>query len=280
VKLTEETYYGREAAQKWMSVSQFKAFQKCQAAALAEIQGNYERPMTTALLVGQYVDTKLEGPEAFEAFQLEHPEIFKKDGSPKADFVQAERIYQRIKEDRLMEQLLSGQKQVILTGEINGVPFRGKLDSLLSPEECDTIIKEFPSAGEAIGGPFGSVGAIVDGKVMRDFMPVWSDTEGRKAHWIDAWGYQFQGAVYQHLEGGHKPFVIAGASKESSPDLTALYIPQPELDAALRIVEDMAPVYQEIKEGKREPEACGRCEWCRRQKVLTKIRNYKEDLPC
>lgn len=280
MRLTEQTYYGKEAAQKWMSVSQFKAFQKCQAAALAELQGKYERPVTTALLVGQYVDSRLEGPEAFEAFKQENPSIFKKDGSPKAEFLHAERIYQRIKEDRLMSLLLSGQKQVIVTGKIAGVPFRGKMDSLLSPEECEAIISEFPGAEEAIGGPFGAVGAIVDGKVMKDFAPVWSESEGRKVHWALSWMYQLQGSVYQYLAGGQKPFVIAGASKEASPDLTAIYIPQSELDAALRIVEEYAPIYQEIKDGKREPESCGRCEWCRQQKVITRIRNFKEDVPC
>ena len=275
MKLTEQTYYGREAAQKYMSVSQFKAFQKCEAAALAEARGEYVRPETTALLVGSYVDAKLDGPEAFEAFKSEHPEIFKRDGTLKADFVQADVIYKRIVSDRLMSLLLSGKKQVIVTGKIAGVPFRGKMDSLLDADICKTIMVDFPSTVEVLGGPF-TTGAIVDGKVMRGFDPVWSDSEGRKLNWVDAWGYVLQGAVYQKLEGGHKPFIIAAASKEDDPDLTALYIPQAELDAALRIVEENAPVYQEIKMGKREPIRCEHCEWCRRTKKITGIRNYKE----
>lgn len=275
MKLTEQTYYGREAAQKYMSVSQFKAFQKCEAAALAEIRGEYVRPETTALLVGSYVDAKLDGPEAFEAFKTEHPEIFKRDGTLKADFAQADVIYERIVSDRLMSLLLSGKKQVIVTGKIAGVPFRGKMDSLLDADICKTIMTEFPGTAEVLGGPF-TTGAIVDGKVMRGFDPVWSDSEGRKLNWVDAWGYVLQGAVYQKLEKGHKPFIIAAASKEDDPDLTALYIPQAELDAALRIVEVNAPVYQEIKMGKREPIRCEHCEYCRRTKKITGIRNYKE----
>lgn len=281
MKLTEQTYYGREAAQKWMSVSQFKAFQRCESAAMAEIRGDYKRS-STALTVGLYVDAKLEGEgsEAFAAFQLEHPEIFKKDGTLKADFVMAERVYQKIINDELMRLLLSGERQTILQGTIAGVPFRGKTDSMLSPEQCEAIIERFPSTREVLGGPFGSVGAIVDGKVMRDFQPIWSDSEGRKVPWVQKWGYVLQAAVYQYLEGGHKPFIIAGASKESVPDLTALYIPQSDMDAALRVVEEQAPIYQEIKEGKRMPESCGQCEWCRSRKVITTIRNYKEDFPC
>lgn len=275
MKLTEATYYSREAAQKWMSASQFKAFMKCESAALAEIRGEYVRPASTALLVGSYVDSKLEGPESFEAFQTEHPEIFKKDGSLKADYVQAEEIYQRIISDRLMSLLLSGKKQVIVKGRIAGVPFKGKIDSLLDVNTCKVIMDEFPETRNALGHIF-CTGAIVDGKVMKDFSPVWSEQEGRKLHWIDAWGYPIQAAIYQKLDGGHKAFVLAAASKESGTDLVANYIPQTELDAALRVVETFAPIYQAIKEGKREPTGCGHCEWCRRTKKLTNIVNYKE----
>lgn len=260
---------------QWMSASQFKAFRKCEAAALAEVRGEYVRPTTTALLVGSYVDSKLEGPEAFEAFQVEHPEIFKKDGTLKADYIQAEEIYQRIQSDRLMSLLLSGRKQVIVTGTIAKVPFRGKLDSLLDVETCRTIMEEFPNTVNVLGGPF-CTGAIVDGKVMRDFQPVWSDTEWRKVHWAQAWDYPIQGAIYQHLVKGHKPFILAAATKEDGADLDALHIPQNELDAALQIVKTDAPRYQAIKKGKIEPIGCGQCEWCRRNKVLTTIRNFKE----
>lgn len=275
MKLTEQNYYGREAAQKWMSVSQFKSFMKCEAAALAEVRGEYVRPETTALLVGSYVDAKIEGSEAFEKFVSEHPEMFKKDGSLKADFVQAEEIYQRIQSDRLATLLLSGKHQVIVTGKIAGVPFRGKIDSLDDEELCRTIMREFPDTAEVLGGPF-CTGAIVDGKVMKDFQPVWSDSEGRKVSWVDAWGYPLQGAVYRRLEGHNLPFILLGASKQTAPDLTAEYVTPAELDAALRFVEDRAPRYQKIKQGKIEPTRCENCEYCRKTKRLTYIKNYKE----
>ena len=279
MKLTQENYYGREASMKYMSVSQFKSFLQCEAAALAECKGEYVRPMTTALLVGSYVDARLEGDEAFEAFKAEHPEIFKKDGTPKADFVQAEEIYQRIKSDRLMSLLLSGKHQVIVTGKIARVPWRGKIDSLCDEDLCKVIMAEFPDTAEALGGPF-CTGAIVDGKVMRDFAPVWSDAEGRKLHWIDAWGYHLQGAAYKELirqmTGKTMPFVLAPATKETVTDLDALYVPYQELEAGLRLIEEKAPIFQAIKQGKREPVACGKCDYCKSQKKLTTIKNYKE----
>lgn len=279
MRLTAKNYFGREAAMKFMSVSQFKAFQRCEAAALAEIRGEYIRPETTALLVGSYVDAKLEGKRAFDQFVSEHPEMFKKDGNLKDDFVQADKIYQRIKSDRLLSLLLSGRKQVVVKGVIAGVPFRGKIDSLLTERICQKIMKEFPYTAEVLGGPFCE-GAIVDGKVMRDFEPIWSENEGRKVSWVDSWGYVLQGAAYREMwrqkSGQTLPFILGAASKEEETDLAALYVPSGELDAGLRIIEDNAPIYQEIKEGKREPIRCEGCAYCRSTKKLTTIRNYKE----
>lgn len=279
MRLTAKNYFGREAAQKYMSVSQFKAFQKCEAAALAEVRGEYTRPETTALLVGSYVDAKLEGEKAFKQFVAEHPEMFKKDGNLKADFVQAEKIFERIQSDRLLSLLLSGRKQVVLKGKIAGVPFRGKIDSLLDVEICRTIMEEFPDNVEILGGPFCE-GAIVDGKVMKDFDPIWSDDAGHKISFADFWGYPLQGSAYRELwrqKTGHiLPFILAAATKEDETDINALWVPPGELDAGLRIIEENAPIYQEIKLGKREPIRCESCAYCRSTKKLTTIRNYKE----
>lgn len=48
--LTNENYFSKEADMEYMSVSQFKAFEQCEAAALASVKGEWERPKTTALL--------------------------------------------------------------------------------------------------------------------------------------------------------------------------------------------------------------------------------------
>ena len=49
MKLTNRNYYGKSANQAFMSVSQFKQFQKCEAMALAELSGEYERPKSRAI---------------------------------------------------------------------------------------------------------------------------------------------------------------------------------------------------------------------------------------
>ena len=128
MKLTDSNYYSREASMEFMSVSQFKVFQKCPASALAEIKGKFQREKSTALLVGSYIDSFYEG--TLEEFKKENPEIFKKDGSLKAEYTQAEAIIERTKKDKLFSEYMSGEKQVIMTGEINGVKVKIKVDSL------------------------------------------------------------------------------------------------------------------------------------------------------
>ena len=64
MELNEQNYFSKEANEEYMSVSQYKAFKKCEAAALAEIKGEYERPKTDALLIGSFVDSYFGGTEA------------------------------------------------------------------------------------------------------------------------------------------------------------------------------------------------------------------------
>ena len=113
MKLTAENYFSKEANFAFMSVSQFKSFSKCPAAAMAELTGEFEREETTALLVGSYVDAHFEG--TLKSFAEQHPEIFKRDGTLKAEFSQAEAIIKRIERDKLFMHYLSGEKQVIMT---------------------------------------------------------------------------------------------------------------------------------------------------------------------
>ena len=49
--LNNENYYSPEANQEYMSVSQYKAFMNCEAAAMASISGRYERPTTRAWVI-------------------------------------------------------------------------------------------------------------------------------------------------------------------------------------------------------------------------------------
>lgn len=254
IRLTEENYYTPAANQAYMSASQYKAFLRCEAAALADLRGEIPHETSTAMLVGSYVDAYFSG--TLDEFKRNHVELFKRDGTLKSEYAQADYIIECIKEQPVMMHLMSGDAQRIFTGEIAGVPFKAKLDSYLEGE------------------------AIVDGKVMKDFAPVYVPGEGRLP-WYQAWHYDTQGAIYQELvrqnTGEKLPFILSAATKETEPDLVALNVAQWLLDYELDRVKENAPRFDAIKKGLIEPTRCGKCAYCRRTKVVTIINSEELD---
>ncbi|MDE5854508.1 MAG: PD-(D/E)XK nuclease-like domain-containing protein [Ruminococcus sp.] len=250
--INNANYYSLENAKNFMSASQFKAFLECEAKTVAEINGDFTRDSSTAMLIGSYVDAWFEG--TLDSFKEIHPEIFLKSGGLKADFVQADTIIRRVSSDEQFMKYMSGEKQKIFTGTIENVPFKGKLDSY--------------HAGKC----------IVDLKVMRDFEPIWKN--GRKLPFIEAWGYDIQGAIYQELvyqETGEKlPFIICAVTKEKVPDLTIISIPQERLDYCLELVKANAPHFQDLKYAEIQPERCEKCDYCKLTKKLAGIIDYRD----
>lgn len=252
MNLTNENYFSVEAQMHYMGVSQFKAFEECQAAALAEVTGNYEREITTSLLVGSYVDAYFEG--ALDSFKENNPKLFKRDGTLKSDYLKAEEIIKRIEQDDFFMQYMSGEKQVIMTGEIEGVPIKVKVDSLL-PDK------------------------IVDLKIMKDFQPIYKPEQGR-LNFIEAWRYDLQGAVYQEIVrqniGRKLPFYIAAATKEKETDLAVIEVSPAYLELELENFREKVMLYDAIKKGLIEPKRCEHCDYCKRTKVLKKTISMEE----
>lgn len=271
LKLTAENYYSQEANWQYMSASQFKAFRKCEAAAMAELRGDWGRKDTTALRVGSYIDAYFS--DEMEEFKTEHPEIFKKDGSLRAEYVQAQAAAERLERDDLARMLLSGRHQVIKTGKIGGVWYKTKADSLLTAAQVEAICRKFPKVRSLV--PFGGA-MIVDLKYMKDTDTVWSDEEQDRVTFAEYWGYDYQGAIYQKVDNRNAPFVLVPVTKEVEPDINALYIPDDDLAIRLAEVEDYSPRYAAIKRGEIEPVRCGRCPYCRSTKKLTEIVHYRK----
>ena len=248
--LTPENYYTLEANQHYWSASLVKEFISCEARALASIQGEYTRPTTSALLIGGYVDAYIEGPNAFQAFCDNHPEIFKRDGSLKMDYVKADDMIARINMSPVFMDFLTGERQVIKTGEIFGLPFKAKFD----------IYQE----GKR----------IVDLKTVRDLKPVYVPGEGRLAYY-DAWNWPLQMAIYQAVEGNHLPCYLAVVTKEDPPDIDLIEVPQWRLDAELEFLKNKLPYFDAVKEGVIEPKRCEDCAYCRSTKEITEPRTIE-----
>lgn len=246
--LNESTYFSNQSSWEFMSVSQFKNFQKCEAAALAELTGAYVPERGRALLLGTYVDELLLGTIASQEQFVEENrgELFKKNGEPYADVAQADEAILRVRQQPLMMKYLSGGHQTILTGEIEGVPVKGKFDSY-KPGEF-----------------------IADLKYLKDFR---SPNFFENA--ISYYGYDMQLAVYRELAkqngGGDLPCYLVIVTKQNPPDVAVAEVNEFDLDTALGRFKSSVRRYQDIKEGKIQPERCEShdCPYCRMTKVLT-----------
>lgn len=268
--ITAETYFSVENNMAYMGTSQFKTFLECEARGLAEAKGEYQREMTTALLVGSYVDAHF--GKTLAIFKAQHPELFTQKGELKADFKHAETIIARIERDPLFMLMVSGDQQTIKTGEIAGVPFKIKIDSYLSAELCKEIVNRFP---KFVSLMFAD-NALVDLKIMKDFKAVWCKEEQSYISFIRQWQYDLQAAVYQYIEGHNLPFFIAAATKEKKePNIEIFEIPQEEMDRQLLRVEELAPHFAAIKRGEIEPTRCEHCDYCKSTKVLTEPKDYR-----
>ena len=246
--LTESTYFSEEASKAFLSVSQFKNFQKCEAAAMAELNGTYIPERGRALLLGSYVDEMLLGTrESLEKFINENRgELFKKNGEPYADVAQADETIVRVLSQPKMVEYLSGDRQVIMTGEIEGVPFKIKMDSYKP------------------GGFIADLKYTASLRSPNMFQPM-----------ISYFGYDTQAACYQEIvrqnTGQRLPFFFVVATKEKPAHLAVGEINQWNMDESLDLVRKKIKRYQAIKSGEIEPERCEEygCDYCTTTNVIT-----------
>lgn len=254
LKLTNNNYYSEGANKEYLSVSQYKDFygtlgqRGCETQALAKISGKFNIEPTTAMLVGSYVDSYFEG--SLEKFKERTPELFKKDGTLKADYKQAEDIIARIERDKKFMQYMSGEKQTIMTGEFAGGLWKIKMDSYI-PDK-----------------------AIVDLKIVDDIYKAHYVKDCGKLNFIQARGYDFQLAIYQKIvefnTGKQLPCFIAAADKGKTTNIELIQITQAELDGAIAGVGVGIEKILMLKSGELTPERCGKCDYCKETKVITR----------
>lgn len=238
---TDDKYF---ADTHHMSVSKYKQFARC------ELQGMKEFGQPTeAMKVGSYVDSYISG--TLEQFIEDNPDIISSRGATKGQlkvgFRKAEEICRFIDNDRVIQQFLSGDKQTVVTGEIEGIPFRAKLDIY--------------SKGIAIN----------DLKIMASI----TDRQGNYYDFITTWGYHLQGAVYQELiyqnTGERLPFFIVVVTKEDVINSAIIQIDQNTLDLALEEVKENVVHYYNIWKGLETINGCGKCRDCISSRLVTPI---------
>lgn len=246
-RLTAGNYHSTEMNKRYWSASQLKAFLDCPARAVAELRGEYVRPKSDALIIGSYVDAAFEGRKAYTAFVNDHPELYKRDGSLKSEFVKADAMIQRALSDDVFMDFMKGRKQVIKTATLWGVPFKAKFDVLRDRGK-----------GEH---------RIVDLKTVKDFKPMYREGEGR-LNVVDYWRWTLQMALYQRIEGHNLPCYIAAITKEEPSDIAIIQIPQARMDAEIDFISNRIELFKGMKDGVLEPERCEKCAYCRLTRKL------------
>lgn len=266
LELTGENYHSIEMRKKYMGYSQFEDFEKCPVMAMAKINGEYKEEPSEAMLFGSWVDAHFSGEEEDFVEKNKDRLYSPKTGKMYAAFNGVQKVidfienYTNDEDEKVLLKYWQGQHQVIMTGVINDVPVKIKIDSYF-PDKC-----------------------IVDGKVMKDLGNVWVEIDGKNVllDFVQARDYPMEGALYQEIEFQNSqtkkrlPFVLNVVTKEEVPDANLILIDQDILDERLEYFKQKAPKYQRIKMGLEQPVGCGKCPVCISKKQIYAPKSYRK----
>lgn len=253
MELNRENYYNAEANQAYMSVSLFKKFVECEAAAMAVRSGEWKQAETPAMTVGNYVHSAFDSDEVFGQFIRDHSDvIYNKRGNLYRDYEVANNMIQTLKEDNLAMFALEGEKEVILKGELFGQPWKCRIDSINHQRKTFADIKTTQDLHKRI----------------------WSDKYSGWVSFVEAYDYILQMYIYRELiRQNHgelyDPYIVA-VTKETPNNKAVIYIDEEryqfEHDYTKLVMEEyITPLLN----GEREAKRCERCEYCRMTKKLS-----------
>lgn len=252
MNLNKKNYYSQESNKAFMSVSQFKDFYKCEALAMAKIDGFNEFSTNTALLIGNYVHSFFESEEAHQEFIQDNESALKtKTGNLRADFVTADKMIKKLNADDFFNFIYLGEKEHILTGDFFGTEWKARID-------CLNVEK----------------GYFVDIKTTASLEKrYWSNKYKKMVSFVENYDYIIQMAVYKvllEMKFG-KPFepYIVAVSKDEPTDLMAIKFDEDRFTAEYDLIETLLPRFIQVKNGEVEPTKCGKCAYCKQNKKLT-----------
>lgn len=265
--LTADNYYSLTANKEYCSVSQYKSFygiDGCEAKAMAEINGEFVRPTTSALLLGQYVDIALTEPDKMDSFIEQHPELISSRGATvgqlKSEFKHADDMIDRVKKDAKLMKYLDGETQTVMTGNLFGLPFKIKMDVYIPHK------------------------AIVDLKTVESLYKGYYVPNRGRVTFVEYYDYVVQGSAYQEIvyqnTGERLPFYLVCVSKEPIPDIALVGIDNKTLYDRIygnELSEGIARECEQImllKRGEVKPIRCEHCAYCLPTKKITKPIHY------
>lgn len=155
-------------------------------------------------MASNYLHSYFESKEAHEEFLENHPEILAKTGKNKcklkSNYLIADKEIECLETDPAFNELYQGYKEVIVTGELFGVKWKGKID-------CLNLER----------------GYFIDLKTTAKLdKKYWNKQEHKWESFVAAYNYQLQMWVYRQLIKQTfgvvcQPYIVA-VSKEKVPD--------------------------------------------------------------
>lgn len=257
MNLTDSNYYTNEADQMYCSASQYKNFMGCpikpgcEERTLKMINGEYEEETTKALLMGSILDALWENDDP-EYILERFPDCVSSRGATKgqlkSEYQNVLQMYQRTLKEEKFCQYMSGDKQTIMTGVIEGLWFKIKIDSFIEGK------------------------AITDLKTTqtldRNFRYYIPDSGERLPFYL-AYGYDIQMAIYREIvrqnTGDTLNCYLAAVDKKSHPICDVIELPQKMLDDTLERIKMNCETIIMLKSGEVKPTRCesSECDYCR-----------------
>ena len=155
---------------------------------------------------------------------------------------------------------MQGQKEIIMTANMFGAPWKIKVDVL-------NLAK----------------GRIVDLKTVKGIHEkYWNKEYGAYESFVEHYKYIRQMAIYAEVErinSGREKWLetlIVAISKESVPDKIVIGFDNDRLRIELDDTASKMERVLAVKKGQISPSSCGRCHYCRGRKQLRGITHYSD----
>lgn len=252
-----------------MSATWFKKFEECEAATLHELGGASDEMLppeelkpggeTPAMLVGNHIHSYFQSTEAHQEFVDDHtpvrgeskdePTIYTQKGKLLSKYDYVNLMIERMKRFDLFNYFYNDpgcQKEAIVSGQLFGVNWKGKIDSLNVEKGYFCDLKTTAEIDRTFYNP-----AI----------------RGREL-WFDHWNYGLQMAAYKKLlqDQYHKPFhvfIFAVDKKAPEPAIESFEVDYGRIEKGLKEIEEYQPLLMDMIAGKAKPIRCGKCDYCR-----------------
>ena len=266
--LTKDNYHSSKANAHFLNVSTAKAITECEAKAVAVIDNRWDELDKDAYVKGGYFHACFEGVEELEEFKEKNLQVFdarkKTEKVLKTDYKKINTIVADLKEDKLFMYAISGEKEQIMIGLIEGIPFKIRVDAINHEDKYFTDLKFMKSIREKF----------------------WSNEEKRRVNFIEHYDYLLQVAVYQEIVRQntgilYSPMILAvskdGLQKNKYSDRELIGFDQDSLTKRLaefkKSIKRIVLVWNGVAEN---VEACGVCEYCKSVKKIKAPKNWME----